>query len=925
MKNVLFLLLCFLPVVCKAAELPLKILSVKAYALYWPGQTIKDEERKADRLDFYELQKLEEQNSPEVLTDGDFSWNSSWKTYFWSQQPKRVEIIADLGGMHQLEHLEIWQGGTQQKGNLIEKVTVWGARSLVHADPWDSSRRVEQRELRAPVHQNAYPIRFPMDASYRYLKIVCSSQISAMMVVSEIKAFGSRDESSLAENPLPDIAFRYELENLPGTFSLSRPGLSGEKGCFITTEHQLKLQLPAEVKLPLYSFLRYLDSGEKTIEWAINDQVMEMPPTENQWRWVAGPVVEQHDLHMVWRRTGKESGLGDSMILCSDPNLFSHQEPALGQLKQIPELTPPLSFAEKLLQEQPEIDASEFGRRVAQHYGYPETTPRKVIDENNNILFQGKPFFQLGFYHVQPDGRLQDTAVNTYITNQSDGGSHALVISHLSALRAFDVVAQRLKTIDHSRIVMHYLVDEPDGHIGITLRDIELLNGLIKAICPGNATFLNFAANSTMHKAFTITDVIGLDHYPIPYGRIADIGYTMDAMRFFSGNRPVVFVPQAFSWEGYGRKDGRWPTPDELSAMTLMGLVHGAKGLLFYEFPAPKMDSKTSIQDINPQLWARLKKLLEVVDQVIPGLLGPELISPWQLTGIKEKQQPEFRLLVNEQRSEAWLLAVNPWDNATGCTLEINEEVLPLLSLQELANHEVSLKRHGNCLEWTFSPFATAIFRLESKTLQHLTAISQEQLLTQLGKKFSGQQQQQSATVTIQAGETLDWQAATDLLDSWKSINRPDRVRIAANSQGVHFQSTLRFPVGHRSTFQNRDDEVWRDPGIELFIGVPGQNKYVHLMVNTLNVQADWKFDHSLPKPVDKGVNFNWQSSVDSSGELVAFDVFISWAELQKMLQQSEIRVFAFNLSSTSLLLDWAGLSGSGFHAPASFGVINLQ
>lgn len=925
MKNCLLLFIALLPVLSKAAELPLKILDVKAYALYWPGQTIKDEERKADRLDFYELKNLEKQNSPDALVDNDFSWEASWKTYFWSQQPKRIEVIADLGAVYHLEHLEFWQGCTQQKGNLIEKITVWGARTLAPADPWDGSSSIEQKELQAAVRQNAYPIRFPLNASYRYLKIVCSSQISAMMVLSEIKAFGSKKEASQTENPLPEVAFRFEMENLPGTFALSRPGLSEEKGCFITSEHQLQLRLPEEVKLPVYSFLRYFDNGEKSIEWKINDRTLEMPATESQWRWGAGPVVDQHDLQMLWRRTGEESGLCDSMIICSDPNLFSDREPGLGKLKQIPKLTPPLSFAENLLRENPEVDAAEFGRQVAQHYGYPIIPAGKVIDDNNNILFQGKPFFQLGFYHVQPDKRLLDTPVNTYIVNQGDRHSHALVISHLSALRAYDVIAQRLKNIDHSQVVMHYLVDEPDGHIGITLRDIELLNGLIKAICPTNATFLNFAANSTMHQAFKITDVIGLDHYPIPYGRVADIGYTMDAMRYFSENRPLVFVPQAFSWQGYGRKDGRWPTPDELSAMTLMGLVHGAKGLLFYEFPAPKMDSKTSIQDINPQLWKRIAKLLESIEQIIPGLLGPELFPPWQQVTADGKQLPEFRLLLDEQRSEAWLLAVNPWASSTGCALVVDEAVLPLFSLQEIENHGVSLKQQNNRLECSFSPFATAIYQLRSKTLQNLTSISREQLLAQLEKKFSGQQRQQVSTVKVQAGITVDWQDATDLLDSWKSINRPDRARVAANSRGLYFQSTLRFPPGHRSTFQNRDDDVWRDPGIELFIGVPGQNKYVHLMLNTLNVQADWKFDHSLPKPVDKSVNFNWQSSVDSSDELVVFEVFISWDELQKMLHESEIRSFAFNLSSTSLLLDWAGLSGSGFHAPASFGLIKLE
>ena len=937
MKNSfsLLILIAFLPVLCQAAEIPLEILSVKAYAEYWTGQkidswqgqSVDDGGRKADRHDYYEVETMYKNNSPATLTDGDFSWKGSWKTHFWSHQGKRVEIIADLGEVYRLERVEVWQGGANENNTLIEKTTVWGALTLELADPWDSSQSREQKEHQKPVSENAYPLSFSMDASYRYLKIVCSSQLSASMVISEIKAFGSKAEAPIAEVPLPETAFRFELENMPGVFLTSRSGLSGEKGGCITGEHHLYLQLPAEAKLPLYSFLRYFDNGQRNLEWEINGQAKAMPVTGNQWRWVAGPVVDQHDLQITLRLIGKISGSCDSMIICSDPNFFSKQEPPLWQLKQIPELVRPPSFPEKLLQEQPEIDAAEFGRKVAQHYGYPETPPQKVIDENNNILFRGKPFFQLGFYHVRPDGRLQDTPVNTYIYNKTEGHSYALVFSHLSSLRAYEAIAQRMKKIDHSQIVMHYLVDEPDGQIGVTLRDIELLNGLLKAICPGNATFLNFAANSTMHKAFKITDVIGLDHYPIPYGRVADIGYTMDAMRYFSGNRPVVFVPQAFSWGGgYGRKDGRWPTPDELSAMTWMGLVHGAKGLLFYEFPAPKMYSETSIKDINPQLWARLEKLLKTIDQMIPGLLGPELVSPWQKKSVEEKQQPEFRLLVNAERSEAWLLAVNPWDSPTGCVLEIDKEVLPLPSFHEQENHGASLQQHDYQLEWTFSPFATAVYRVESTTLQRLTAISQEKLLAQLGEKFNKQQSQQVATVKLQAGEGLNWQKATDLLDSWKSIKRPDKVRIAASSQGIRFQSTLRFPTGHRSVIQNRDGDVWRDPGIELFIGVPGQNKYVHLIVNTSNVQADWKFDHSLPEPLDKNVNFNWQSKVENSGgELVDFEIFIAWAEMQKMLQQPEIRSFAFNLGSSSLSLDWAGLSGSGFHAPTNFGVINLE
>ena len=61
MKNSfsLLILIAFLPVLCQAAEIPLEILSVKAYAEYWTGQkidswqgqSVDDVGRKADRHD----------------------------------------------------------------------------------------------------------------------------------------------------------------------------------------------------------------------------------------------------------------------------------------------------------------------------------------------------------------------------------------------------------------------------------------------------------------------------------------------------------------------------------------------------------------------------------------------------------------------------------------------------------------------------------------------------------------------------------------------------------------------------------------------------------------------------------------------------------------------------------------------------------
>ena len=161
-------------------------------------------------------------------------------------------------------------------------------------------------------------------------------------------------------------------------------------------------------------------------------------------------------------------------------------------------------------------------------------------------------------------------------------------------------------------------------------------------------------------KVLQITDYVGFDQYPIPNGRVADIGLTTDSMRLYSNNRPVVFIPQAFNWAAYGRKNSRWPTPDEVCAMTFVGLVHNVKGLLFYEFPAPKMNSKTCIQDIKPELWQRLDHLLKVLKRISPALLGAEYQAPFKQS--KQRFRSEFRVIVSSKMDMAYLLAVNPWN-----------------------------------------------------------------------------------------------------------------------------------------------------------------------------------------------------------------------------------------------------------------------
>lgn len=907
MKKFLLAVLLFPALTVSAAGIAYKVLELKNEALYWPGQKIKDSDRKVEKLGYYEVGKAPADN----LSDGKYEFKNSVTTYFWGNQPKKITILLDLGGTIAVDKVVLYHGSAGEPGNLIEKIESAGALEIGTVDTFDVPETVRFSAL--PEGQgHLRRIVIPMkNRTYRYLRIICSSQKSAMMVLAELEVHGKA--AAVQEESGGRSCWRYELENLPGTYKLDSGALIGGKGAFVTSEHRETLPLPQEGKL--YLWLRHAANSSSNIAFSVNGQEVVMPSTGGKWQWSRAGEVEGKEAVIILRKAMKNNGVCDSLLFSADPDFDPNKSPSLMQLKGFPEIRARLPFAKQLLLDHPEITPEEFGKAVARHYGIAYRTPEKVVDENNNILWNGKPFFPIGFYHVKPDDvRLEDAEVNTFITGMDnrkrpDGSDFAIVLSHLAYAKEYDEVVRKLKQKDQRQLFLHYLFDEPDGNIGVTLRDIQLLNAVIKAVSPGSATFLNFAANSTMHQAFKVTDVLGVDHYPIPAGRIADIGYSMDSMRYFSGNRPVIFVPQAFSWGGYGQKDGRYPTPDELRAMTLLGVIHGAKGLLFYEFPAPHMSSKTALPEINAPLWQDLKEFIRLLASLESGFLGEDLRFPGKISVPDSQRRPEFRVIADIGRRQAWLIAVNPWETEVACRIDWE---LAAVQLQAVEVRNIKMENRS----FSFAPFATGVWKFESPELGKLHARSTAEILAELKEIF--EKSAAKLRIELSPGQKVD------LLDSWQSLNRPDSAEIYSDAQGLHFRGVLRFPVGKQAKCRTRDGSVWLDPGIEIFLGIPGQSRYIHLMVNTLNTQADWQFDAGRPVPLDKTVDFQWSSKVHAAGEKGEFIIDIPWETLRKMLGAGPGDTIIFNMASSSAQLDWAGLTGSGYHAPRRFGVIKL-
>ena len=118
--------------------------------------------------------------------------------------------------------------------------------------------------------------------------------------------------------------------------------------------------------------------------------------------------------------------------------------------------------------------------------------------------------------------------------------------------------------------------------------------------------------------------------YPVPYQPVATVGDAVArARRATSGKKPVLPILQLFSWE----PGARYPTPAELRCMTFLALVEGASGVGYYSYGTVTGPKKTTIAEVEPELWQSVKPLNREIAEIGPLLLDGEEAPSLALEG----------------------------------------------------------------------------------------------------------------------------------------------------------------------------------------------------------------------------------------------------------------------------------------------------
>ncbi len=291
---------------------------------------------------------------------------------------------------------------------------------------------------------------------------------------------------------------------------------------------------------------------------------------------------------------------------------------------------------------------------------------KTFINDDMNLVVDGKPFFPIGIYHINSKD-LEEygsaLGINT-IQLFSWNGSALKVADKLgikviweqnhrnpeNAGRIIKDPKAETKLIDQPSIIAWYAKDEPYEN------ELEWSQNLSEAFHKadvGRPTFMVSCQPRLFNSHAGTADIMAPDPYPYWKNddRITAVADWVDlAWKATKGDKPVICVPQSFGHEPEG----------PFRAMAYLALAHEARGLIWY----PWDDGKNGK---NPNGGIGLKynpKLQKVFSQVVSEVktLSPALLNKEGRRQFKSEDEKIHGLYCQETPKKRYLLLVNPHD-----------------------------------------------------------------------------------------------------------------------------------------------------------------------------------------------------------------------------------------------------------------------
>lgn len=387
-----------------------------------------------------------------------------------------------------------------------------------------------------------------------------------------------------------------------------------------------------------------------------------------------------------------------------------------------------------------------------QEWPLHKLTPEEVgqftvyVDEHNNTVVDGKPFFPLGWYgslNEQHLAELADSPFNCLLAYGTDKVPkqqmrHFLDLMQKAGLKLIyclndvyptatyfagqswegvegnEAIADAVVAAyrDHPAILAWYLNDELSRAL------VPKLTGYyhrVRDADPRHPCFIVLCNRDDLPFFPTTTDIVGVDPYPLPKHPVTEVSEFADAANAaVQGHQPVWLVPQAFAWYQYRStnsdrghlptaeelKTGRAPTYEEERCMTYLALAHGAKGLIYYCY----YDLRVLPQ--YREMWAWMKQIAAEVRALSPALLAPDDPTPLGVEPRDLRMHTRLKRLGNK----LYLIAVNPAKQPRQARFDLQRR-LPKTVTVLFENRQIS--GEASTFRDTFAPLAVHVYELD--------------------------------------------------------------------------------------------------------------------------------------------------------------------------------------------------------------------
>ena len=344
--------------------------------------------------------------------------------------------------------------------------------------------------------------------------------------------------------------------------------------------------------------------------------------------------------------------------------------------------------------------------------GEPPKRAKVRLREDGVALVGGVPFFPIGLYSVcarEFNGMSLDKAfedlkaagVNMVHSYSDTRGEKFLSAADRHGLKVFSGMRKAdkafvEKTRHHPSVLAWYVGDDTSMHA--TPFEVYDRSDSVLSADPTRITVQADVMNSgdavSSYRAFVkTTDVFMPEIYPCQSAeRVPQPDCVAKAIRDMKRFKQDVaeakdFRPKAI-WPIIQYFDGwntwkRFPTRDELFAMSFATLVHGAQGITWYTyggFPEPKKNRINRGVTATPETWANFTNLTSRIAELVPALTMPVPMQPKApriLSGPERDALLNGSLSVSLRRAgcDTYLLAVNSACEAVTAELDLFDRV----------------------------------------------------------------------------------------------------------------------------------------------------------------------------------------------------------------------------------------------------------